>query len=389
MKISYIALNRIVEDKAASDEAYRNALAQKGKLTLASGRALSDEALLGKLASLGLGMDREEFLRRTRSCVSAQEMAEAVYRNPPQRLSDADSDWVWIAFTCLWERWSPERLSLEMIDDRMQEGYKAQARGDQQAACRLWMETWKGIWAVVEARQLRSVEEFDDLFCGTQALYNQVQDFLMELHNAGLEERAYHEERLAVLEALLGRLELGEDLLPNCRNDLAETLFFLGMPEKADQLYRQWLEETPHWGWGWIGWADGYAFGPPDREKNPARAEQILKQGLAIPDVKDRGEILDRLRELYEDTGRATEAKAVREELERLERGRRSARSTPTMSPGVGERSRTAGRGGEGRGRPAGFFGRRDSPSTGGQVGRNHPCPCGSGKKFKKCCGRG
>jgi uncharacterized protein YecA (UPF0149 family) len=23
----------------------------------------------------------------------------------------------------------------------------------------------------------------------------------------------------------------------------------------------------------------------------------------------------------------------------------------------------------------------------GGQTGRNDPCPCGSGKKYKKCCG--
>ncbi|WP_409254330.1 SEC-C metal-binding domain-containing protein [Bacillus sp. SCS-153A] len=23
-----------------------------------------------------------------------------------------------------------------------------------------------------------------------------------------------------------------------------------------------------------------------------------------------------------------------------------------------------------------------------GKVGRNEPCPCGSGKKYKKCCGR-
>ena len=23
------------------------------------------------------------------------------------------------------------------------------------------------------------------------------------------------------------------------------------------------------------------------------------------------------------------------------------------------------------------------------KVGRNDPCPCGNGKKFKKCCGRG
>ena len=27
-------------------------------------------------------------------------------------------------------------------------------------------------------------------------------------------------------------------------------------------------------------------------------------------------------------------------------------------------------------------------PSHGGAVGRNDPCPCGSGKKYKKCCGR-
>ena len=23
-----------------------------------------------------------------------------------------------------------------------------------------------------------------------------------------------------------------------------------------------------------------------------------------------------------------------------------------------------------------------------GKIGRNEPCPCGSGRKFKKCCGR-
>jgi preprotein translocase subunit SecA len=27
---------------------------------------------------------------------------------------------------------------------------------------------------------------------------------------------------------------------------------------------------------------------------------------------------------------------------------------------------------------------RREQP----KVGRNDPCPCGSGKKFKKCCGK-
>jgi hypothetical protein len=27
-------------------------------------------------------------------------------------------------------------------------------------------------------------------------------------------------------------------------------------------------------------------------------------------------------------------------------------------------------------------------PATNGRVGRNDPCPCGSGRKYKRCCGR-
>jgi uncharacterized protein YecA (UPF0149 family) len=28
------------------------------------------------------------------------------------------------------------------------------------------------------------------------------------------------------------------------------------------------------------------------------------------------------------------------------------------------------------------------TPGPGGKIGRNAPCPCGSGKKYKKCCGK-
>jgi len=30
---------------------------------------------------------------------------------------------------------------------------------------------------------------------------------------------------------------------------------------------------------------------------------------------------------------------------------------------------------------------RRRGPGEAGAVGRNAPCPCGSGRKFKRCCG--
>ena len=37
------------------------------------------------------------------------------------------------------------------------------------------------------------------------------------------------------------------------------------------------------------------------------------------------------------------------------------------------------------------IFGEQQEPYVNpyAKIGRNDPCPCGSGKKYKKCCGRG
>jgi preprotein translocase subunit SecA len=37
---------------------------------------------------------------------------------------------------------------------------------------------------------------------------------------------------------------------------------------------------------------------------------------------------------------------------------------------------------------PASSEPRRRLAQKSAKVGRNNPCPCGSGKKYKKCCGR-
>jgi preprotein translocase subunit SecA len=41
---------------------------------------------------------------------------------------------------------------------------------------------------------------------------------------------------------------------------------------------------------------------------------------------------------------------------------------------------------------PVIFFNRGEDETpaqSGRKIGRNDPCPCGSGKKYKRCCGRG
>jgi preprotein translocase subunit SecA len=107
------------------------------------------------------------------------------------------------------------------------------------------------------------------------------------------------------------------------------------------------LQADPRWGWGWIGWSDGYGI-TRTKFKDWQRAEQILREGLAVDRVRDRRDLLERLADVCEEQGRKAEAIELRKQAKRG-----VAATTVTKQ----------------------------------KIGRNEPCPCGSGKKFKKCCG--
>jgi hypothetical protein len=109
---------------------------------------------------------------------------------------------------------------------------------------------------------------------------------------------------------------------------LADSYFRLRQA-RGEELYRAWLLQEPQWGWGWIGWADCY-WGYGSEANDPARCEQILKRGLDVPAVEDRGDLLERLHSLYEETGRAEEARAIQCRIEELRQPTVTTRVTHT-----------------------------------------------------------
>jgi hypothetical protein len=323
-------------------------------------------------------------------------MSEATIADAGIAIRDAEVDWVWIATTCLWERWQPDLANMEMVDDKMQAGYAALETGDSLQICRPWLETWHAILDIIDRAELDSLDEFDDRFGGTQSVFNWVQDLETELHDAGLEEPRFFHERISLCETMLDRFPDGTLSVDNFKAALAESHFELGDREAGDRLFRDWLEETPQWGSGWITWSDCYWLFASPEHKDAARAEQILQEGLASPDVENRTHILERLQLLYEETGRDEEAEGVCEEIAQ----EREPKTTTTVRVDSDpmQVKHTYDFGEEGLpleelpnlaqslqpGRSAGGGSFEGQP----RVGRNDPCPCGSGKKFKKCCAR-
>lgn len=387
--VSWVAIDRVVERERASNPLYRRWTA--GRPLRSDARRLTEKELVARLRSFGVEIDPPTLGRLCDDSLSAEEIAGPLIEQyvSGRKRQGFESDWIWICLTALWERWFPDRPSFEMLDDKMQAGYELRDAGDSAGACSIWLPAWKDVLHIIDKAGIESIGEFDYLFRGTEAVFNWIQDLQDELLNAGLEDRRFLAERVAVCEEGLKRFEAEDDLTTqNRRRALAESYFELGEISKADALFQESLKADPRWGWGWIGWSDCYRFtrtGPVEMN----RAEELLREGLAIPEVRDRQYLVDRLADLYEEQGRV-------EEAAELGRHADSIRETHEvgLDGGLIRHKTTMTFGGEGlplnelpkaaddlrRGfsRPA---------VAGRKVGRNEPCPCGSGKKFKKCCG--
>ena len=387
--LSWVAVERIYEREILPDPKLRK---EAGPRPLrADARRLTDGELLAKLRSFRIEIDRAWLERKCQQALSAQEIADPLMDQGGHR--GLESDWIWICVATLWRRWFPEQPSFEELDDKMQAGYELLKSSGAVGACRVWLEAWDDVLRLLDKGGIDSIEEFDERFRGTQSLFNWIQDLESELWNAGLGDRDFLSARIALCEEGLRRFPSDEDLMTeNRRRALAESYFELGKAEKAEALYREWLRVDPCWGWGWIGWSDCYRFTRTERV-DLSRCEQILREGFAITDVRDRADIADRLADVCEEQGRDEEAKEFRRQSER--RATTVEVSRTVSSAGKVLRQKTQVNFG-GAGLPlselsnvAGGLRETPTPVTRHKVGRNEPCPCGRGKKFKKCCGGG
>jgi len=238
------------------------------------------------------------------------------------------------------------------IDEKIRLGYEYARKSESDKACDVWLEAWDSIKAIYEEEKPENMGEFDKKYDWYEPfLTNFVQDLEIELFNAGQKSDEYFKKRIRYCEEMIGMLDKDNQLtIENTRKAIADSHYELGNKDECDRLYSNWLKEDPSWGWGYIGWSDCYGFGTKEVEPNPKKAEEIIRMALEKADVRDRGDVLMRAAEIYEELGQNEKARTLEKEMKILRK-----HSSIVIKPA--------------------------------KIGRNDPCPCGSGKKYKKCCG--
>ena len=184
---------------------------------------------------------------------------------------------------------------------------------------------------------------------------NWANDTVMDLHNAHL----YNEEIRVNEQILQINWHNSNDLFhENAKRDIADAYADMGRMEKCLQLYEKYLKEDPLWAWGWIGYYRQLQC--VDENKYKTVLEELFQKVKSGTDFRDKEDLFMELGDEYNTLGnqeRADYFYALKDaEKDRHRNPHLDNKSILSVSKK--------------------------------KIYPNDPCPCGSGRKYKKCCGR-
>lgn len=243
----------------------------------------------------------------------------------------------------------------------MEEGYQHGLRGDAIEASRAWLQCWEMIKAHLPTRPFDLAEEKTAFRGLGESLFNWLPEVEGEVQNASMEDPAFAEQHVRFCDEALELMAMPEHR-PNFLRSRAQGLWRMGRVNEAESALQALLDEDPDDVWTHVARGDLYAL---ERPVDLDRAEATYRQALERPTLREPEVIQERLEMLAELRGE--------------KRPRRSKAASPAPAPSKQAHGDACG------------CGHDHAPvvqAVSQRIGRNEPCPCGSGKKYKKCCGQ-
>lgn len=249
------------------------------------------------------------------------------------------------------------------INERIEKGYELLRSRQTEACCQEWLGAWENIKALMADGEVRDLHELQGKYNWTVFIMNYVQELEMELYNAAINNSEYALARIRYCQELLPLLTEQDQLcIENTRRALAESLHRVGDFAECDRLFEGWLADDPDWGWGWIGWASCYLYGAGNGETDLVKAGSIIQRAIAREGVRHRRDVIEHATEVFSSLGEQELVDQLKAEMSQMTN---TVRFSQTQTHAIGR-----------------------SKEKVVKIGRNQPCICGSGKKYKKCCGR-
>ena len=253
---------------------------------------------------------RERFLELARDHTSAWELSQHwLDEAAKDRLDDSDDDFLGVSACELWKRYCPDRPSVEMLDDWMQEGYghlDGQRLGQ---ACNQWLELWQILLERLTP-SMRSTDEAQVLVAGTQCIFNWIQDFTDALHNASIDDLKYAELGIHFFRQALEKLpdeHAGNRRL--FRTEMAFLHYRLGQDEEGERILLDLIAQEPDKAAGYTCLADELSsyWSAKDPPRDLDRAIRLLEDALERPvDDADDWDVEGRLEYLRNKTKAST-----------------------------------------------------------------------------------
>ena len=251
-----------------------------------------------------------------------------------------------------WDKW----------DDLIQKGYESFENHKATEGFFFWQDAWIIFCSIME--QTQEINTLYDLMDELDYVYpidNWLQDYEMELGNAGK-----YEERMEFCQKVLEIFDWQEEDDSCFRCGIGDSLFREGKTAEACEYYKTWLDEDPQNTIGinsfsWILFESGDA----------GKAYEVIRGAIwGAPCYVDNSILFMRAKQLADYVGKEDDSKWYQQQLDKFEE-----------SIGKWEMSDDD------------FFDEFTMPKQipfvkGVKIYPNDPCPCGSGKKYKKCCGK-
>jgi len=241
------------------------------------------------------------------------------------------------------------------IEALLAEAFALNLENDPKGACDKWLEAWAQMKELFAEGAATDINDLNRKYKWKEFPGNHVQYLEMELHNAGIDDNTYHQKRIDYCQELLQWSGTDELLINNTRIALGEAHYDLGDETGGEQVFKDWIREDPDCGWAYSGWADCLRL---HSNEQYGKAEEVLLAGYARSGLRDKKYVVEGFVNLYNEMGKSDKAKKFQKEYDGLR----------PAAPGASSSA-------------------KPEPVRVVKVGRNEPCPCGSGKKYKKCCG--